>query len=202
MAKKDVSVIVRGLGVGMSILQLLMAKVKAIGGTEEDVHRLATPEGETLLENLADLIVKSAKNNFRIVTRGNRTTEEVVVAGKYDWANSNINSQNFPMRPQRSDGATIELLEFDFDPTTEQVFAEARRRGLEDPVYEEGLFFGEQYPEKQRKRPVVFLHEPWQDPSGIRFVVVLYARTGKRKLNLRYYDLRWIRLCRFAFRRK
>ena len=201
MAKKDVPAIIRGLGVGMSILQLLMAKVMAIGGTEEDVHRLATPEGETLLEKLADLIVNSAKNIFRIMIGGNRTTEEVVTAGKYGWANSNINSQNFPMRPQRSDGATIELLEFEFDPTTEQVFAEAKKRGLEDPVYEDGLFFGEQHPEEQRKRPIVFLHKPWQDPYGHRLVLVLSELAGERELYLYSCGFGWPRSCRFAFRR-
>lgn len=70
MAKKDVSAIVSGMGVGMSIIQGLDKKIRDKGGTDEDVHILATPAGEKYLDELADLVMtrKTANNYLRRLT--------------------------------------------------------------------------------------------------------------------------------------
>jgi hypothetical protein len=39
--------------------------------------------------------------------------------------------------------------------------AEAARRGLQAPTYEDALYFGIAHPDAQREAPIVFLHEPW-----------------------------------------
>lgn len=61
MAKKDVSAVVSGMGVAMNIITELVAEVKKCGGTDEDIHRLATPKGEKLIEQFAKMIVGTGK---------------------------------------------------------------------------------------------------------------------------------------------
>ncbi|OGM95309.1 hypothetical protein A2524_04540 [Candidatus Wolfebacteria bacterium RIFOXYD12_FULL_48_21] len=133
--------------------------------------------------------------SFRINTAGNRTTEEVVAAGNYDWTNDRVNGENFPMRPMPEGPRKIVYLEFEVNPYLEEkVLVEAQRQGLERPLYEDVLFFGEQYPEEQRKGPIAFLHEPWH---GWR--VGLGRDKAGRGLGLNYFGGIYRRRCRFAF---
>lgn len=72
MARKDVSAIVSGMGVGMSIIQTLDKKIRDKGGADEDVHILATPAGEEYLDRLADMVIgrkqKTANDYLRLLT--------------------------------------------------------------------------------------------------------------------------------------
>ena len=56
MAKK-VWDIVRGAGLLTSIFSALAKAVEQVGGTEEHIHNLSTPEGEGVVSRLADIIV-------------------------------------------------------------------------------------------------------------------------------------------------
>jgi len=136
---------------------------------------------------------------FQINTTGNRTTEEVVTAGNYDWTNGMVNGKNFPMRPMPEGPREIVYLEFDHNPTPEEAFAEAERRGLERPRYEDALFFGEQHPEEQRNASIVFLHEPWRGPRARLRVLVLGCVGRDRHLVLFCFGGRWFQRPRFAF---
>ncbi|MBI4993502.1 hypothetical protein HZC33_00880 [Candidatus Wolfebacteria bacterium] len=67
MAKKDVSKLISAMGVLMTIITALVAAVKRKGGMDEDIYRLATPEGEGLIEKIAELIAQvgqSANSTF------------------------------------------------------------------------------------------------------------------------------------------
>ncbi len=59
MAKKDISSIVSGAGLLTSVWTELMAQVKKHGGSDDDIHRLARPEGAETITKLAKLIVGS-----------------------------------------------------------------------------------------------------------------------------------------------
>ncbi|MEK7149603.1 MAG: hypothetical protein AAB757_01345 [Patescibacteria group bacterium] len=59
--KKDVSMLVSALGVLMGIITALFAAIKKKGGLDEDFYRLATPEGENLIEKIADIIVQTGR---------------------------------------------------------------------------------------------------------------------------------------------
>lgn len=59
--KKDVSMLVSALGVLMGIITALVAAVKKKGGSDDDFYRLATPEGENLIEKIADMIVQAGR---------------------------------------------------------------------------------------------------------------------------------------------
>ena len=144
-----------------------------------------------------------AKNIFRLTKIGDgRTTEELVRAGNYNYADPGINSRNFPVRPAKRGVREIVLLEFDHDPTSEEVLAEAMKQNLDRPVYEDALYFGVEHPEVQRERPVVFLHEPWRYPGGYLSVLYLWSSAGHRELYLSWFGSRWDCYYRFAFVRK
>lgn len=61
MARKNVSNLVSAMGVLMSIITALVVAVKKNGGTDEDIYRLATPEGESIIEKIAQIISTAGK---------------------------------------------------------------------------------------------------------------------------------------------
>ena len=195
-------------GQAFEIWKALTDAVLSRGGNDDHLRRIKTDKN--LLKKIVDLILETEKNIFTLRIGDSRTTEDVVAAGKYDWTNDLIKNQNFPMRPRFEGMVEIEFLEFDYGPTSEQVFAEAKRRNklstgytLERPQHEDALLFGEQHPEEQRKNPIVFLHVPWQDFDSGSSVIVLRESASGRDLELDWFDSgRWGRGCRFAFVRK
>jgi hypothetical protein len=139
-------------------------------------------------------------SRHRVTVGGARSTEELVAAGRYAYAHSCVTSENFPVRPLGGDAAReVVLLAFDHEPTSEEVIAEATRRGLERPVYEDALHFGAQHPDVQLERPVVFLHDPWFGFFGRRDVLCLWSNAGRREIGLEGFDGRWSHTFGFAF---
>jgi hypothetical protein len=134
-----------------------------------------------------------------------RAPAQVMQAGRFDtiWdaARSFVNGKHFPTMTSDTDDIEFEYVEFDHDPTSEEVLAEIARRGLERPTAEDALRFAERYPEEQRKAPVVFLHEPWRDAFGYRRVLYLDGWDGMRSLLGGYFVSGWRRQCRFPARR-
>lgn len=196
---KNVSAIVSGAGWVADFMGQLVEGLRRKGCTDEEIHSLVTAKVRPAMEKIVDAVAEL----IRTAKIGDgRSTEELVRAGNYNYANPDINSRNFPVRPTNCGMREIVLLEFDHDPTSEEVLAEAKKQDLERPVYEDALYFGVEHPEVQRERPVVFLHEPWRNPHGGRYVLYLWSSAGYRRLGLDCFDGRWYRVCRFAFVRK
>ena len=132
-----------------------------------------------------------------------RSTEALVEAGRYGYAHSAVLSANFPARhaggPRTRE---LILLEFGHDVGATEAVAEAARRGLEPPTYEDALYFGIEHPDVQRERPVVFLHDPWYGYFGRRDVLLLWTNAGGRELGLEGFDDPLSRTYWFAFVRK
>ncbi len=152
------------------------------------------PVVDKFVADLVDL-ARTASNVFRINVGGNRTTEQVMAAGNYQYANSWINSKNFLWR-RRNGKRTIELVDmtehgFSSDYSFADSLAVLQKLGLERPVYEDGLLFGEQHPEKQREQPIMFPHEPVLDAHGSLRVVCLWSNAGYRELRLAWARGRW-----------
>jgi hypothetical protein len=66
MPKKHTSAIVSGMGVALNIVTDLCAKVREAGGTDDDIHRLVTPDGQKILTNMARLVVEARKNDLLV----------------------------------------------------------------------------------------------------------------------------------------
>jgi hypothetical protein len=136
---------------------------------------------------------------YRITRAGRGSTEQLVEAGGYGYAHSCVTSENFPSRAVGPGPAEIVLLEFARAATASEALAEAARRGLSRPTYEDALHFGAEHPEAQRAHPIIFLHEPWVGYFGRRDVLSLWSNAGRRELGLEGFDDRFAPDCRFAF---
>ncbi len=112
-------------------------------------------------------------------------------AGGYGYAHSCVTSDNFPARAKAPGPVEILLIRFEGAVTAAEVLAEAARRGLGRPSYEDALHFGAEYPEAQREHPIVFLHEPWVGYFGRRDVLSLWSNAGRRELGLEGFDDRF-----------
>ncbi len=137
----------------------------------------------------------------RVPRHVGRSTEALVEAGGYGYAHSCVTSENFPVRGGRGDADAVDLvlLGFERDVTAAEALAEAARRGLGRPTYEDALHFGIAYPDVQQEHPVVFLHEPWVGYFGRRDVLCLWSNAGRRELGLEGFDDTWDPRYRFAF---
>jgi len=136
---------------------------------------------------------------YRLARATASSTEELVEAGGYGYAHSCVTSDNFPARARAPGPAEIVLIRFEDAVTAAEVLAEAARRGLGRPSYEDALHFGAEHPEAQREHPIVFLHEPWVGYFGRRDVLSLWSNAGRRELGLEGFDDRFGPEYRFAF---
>ncbi len=174
----------------------------------EEIDKLC--EGDTLarvracLKNGTATLVQAATAVFTFVIGDKRSAKELLAAGKYDWvgdyARQFVEGKKFRLadKPEEVD---MVLVEFNHDPTSDEVLAEFARQGLERPTEEDALRFGEKYPDEQKKYPIVFLHEPWRGSHGGLDVLVLRWGDRGRKLYCSWFGRRWRRDYRFAARR-
>jgi hypothetical protein len=128
---------------------------------------------------------------FSLVIEGDATASELVKQGSYGWADGWITDEHFPIEKHASVERTIELVGFDHDATSGEALEEFERRGLEQPTYEDALYFGIQHPEAQSQRPIVFLHEPVRDRVGSADILVLDEVRGVRGLYLLWFRRSW-----------
>jgi hypothetical protein len=64
---KEISTIVSGAGMYLSLITALDKAVKRNGGNEKDIHRLTTKDGEETLEQIAKVIVEKGIQNSLII---------------------------------------------------------------------------------------------------------------------------------------
>jgi len=55
------------MGLLMGIISELVSLVRQYGGQDEDIHRLATPDGRSVLEQIAKLIVEAGRKTCNVV---------------------------------------------------------------------------------------------------------------------------------------
>jgi hypothetical protein len=213
MAKRDVAGIVAGAGLLTSIFTEFAQAVYDRGGTAEDIHRLATPEGRAIIGKLAELTVCGTYGNTFILSIDySRPLAEVVAAGNYNYADPNITEENFPTNkvdpavdgnPTGVQGAVAMLVQPDCHIDSMRILGELDRIGLRPGSMFELAVFGEQHPEVQLKFPILAAGSVWTHPDGHRRVGYLWGDDIRRRLSHDYFDSRWWENCRFlAFRKE
>jgi hypothetical protein len=205
MAKKDVSAIVSGMGVGLSILTSFIEKARKRGLGDEVIHQLATPEGDLLLDKFVDLMEGSngkPGSSFPITVNYDSRLERMIEDGKYDWKNPDITEKNFPSDAKGTVGLTIELVHFNKVMESDEIQKKLDKQGLRPATLPELLAFGAKYPEKQRELPIVALGSVWRGWDGYRNVAYLYRYGSGRDLRLGCLGDGWDAYYRFAAVRK
>ncbi len=199
-SKKDRSAIVSGAGLLTSIFTNLVKEVKERGGDDEDIHRLTTPEGSSLLGKIADLIVRAGQGmeSFSVLVRYNQSLAEIIKMGKYGWENSNVTAENFPLQGEGEKEVEVMLFHFGREIKSEAAINEMDKAGYRPATIKELLALGYSYPELQKQFPVVALGSVCRDSDGHLQVPCLDWHGAGRLLDLDLFGLNWGDKHRFA----
>lgn len=178
MSRKNVSAVVSGLGLGLGILEALVAAIRKEGGSDEDIHRLATAEGLEILAEMARIAV-GIKDSFAV------RFAVALAACKFDWMNDYVNPANFPASVFGGVGEGHLLAQ---PPATEKGYwneaevdvwlAEKGKEGYEAATLADGLDFVAKNQEAHIDGPVVF----WASVSSHGRVACLRRGDGGRFL--------------------
>ena len=135
---------------------------------------------------------------YSLKVGGSRTMDELVRAGNYDGVHSFINQEHFPLEARDPVQVEVELVDMGRIAFSKEALEEFEKRGLRRPTCEEAIYFGEQHPDAQRHRPIVWPHQPFQHPAdNSHRVFVMFGGTGYRSLDL-YFDSAFGAYCLFA----
>ncbi len=187
------------------ILQSLVERVKKRGYSDDDILRVATAQGDRLLDKFADVMVEAASKRrdiFPVAVNYDLSVEEAIQAGDYQAVHSDITSKNFPSTRRGQTELEIMLVRFDRRMASEDVVRELDEEGLRAAELPEFLAFGAKYPDVQRKFSVVGLGSVWRDRKGYPNVPCLYTASEGRYLDLHWWDDGWYSYSRFAAIRK
>lgn len=142
-------------------------------------------------------------NTYSLIVDYERSAENAVMAGRYDWSDLDIISRNFPITRRGKSKVAVELIHFNRYISTDEALRELDRMGYRPAELNELLAFGEKYPDVQRGFPVIALGSVWLSPDGSRCVSCLDDGSGSaRSLDLSWVEGDWSDLCRFAAVRK
>jgi hypothetical protein len=184
-----------------TILQSLLEKVKKRGYSDEEILRVASAQGDQLLDKFADVIAQSARKPreaYPVAVNYDLPVEEAIEAGNYQAVNADIKSKNFSWTQTGKANVEIVLIRFEHRISSEDVLRELAKEGLRAAELPELLAFGATYPEVQRKFSVVGLGSVWKDRRGDRNVPCLYEASEGRYLDLHWWDDGWYSYSRFA----
>lgn len=131
----------------------------------------------------------SAYQSF-MVHIGNRSVKELLEAGKYDgYVNSNITDANFP--DDTTGDKEVFLFPISDILDTDDVIAKMDKENFKPASVKTGLAFGEQYPDFQRRNPLIALGSVWVAPFGARRVLGLWGRGSARDADLDWCGHQW-----------
>ena len=150
----------------------------------------------------AALELASQKDSYPISVDYERSVEDGVKAGLYDYTNPNITSINFKTKRKGKADLVVELVRFNTRISTDYALRELDRMGYRPVELRELLAFGEKYPEVQRKFPIIALGSAWWRRDGVRRVPCLYGSGSRRDLYLHWVEYGWGLFYRFAAVRK
>lgn len=189
--------IVSGMGLALSIITNLVGKVRKAGGTDEDIHCLATPEGETTLEKMANIIVGAKRQTFKVLVDYTKSLKQMIKAGKYDWVNNDITNDHFHITGSGQKEVEITLFHFNRGISSDGAIAEMEKAGYRPAFVEELSALGAAEKELQKQFPINALGSVWRCPCGGR-VPSLHWRGAERRLGLSWFEGGWAEHWRFS----
>lgn len=200
-----------GMGKALGLVQAICRKVRQQGGTEDDLRRLLGEEGESVLEQFAKLIVDGQKEKvagantrltFELAINYDQFLDQMIAVGRYDWTNSDITVENFPITGQGQLAVRAELFHFNRVMFSDQVLQELDRAGYRPATIEELLALGGQEPDLQRQFPIVALGSQWRRSRRHWSVPCLGEWRSLRGLDLFWFESGWFEVCPFLAVRK
>lgn len=185
--KKDVGAVVAGMGVAMSIITSIYQKLKAKGLGDVDLHMLATPKGDLLLDKLVELMVEARFGAIKASGRPEPTITPIVFARDYQCTlvqarnrmrlrghvDSRVNDQNLPPEHRNGEREFV-LVCFNCEigdnpnPRRSELLRGLDSLGLEFEGPMELCFVGSdpRTCDFMRKNPIVARRQVWKDLEG------------------------------------
>lgn len=202
------------LGNGVKILQLISQKetpgdqVQRVveSGLLSDIldANLASVDRDMVRQALGlnPIGIRATITSYPMSINYDRSVEDGIKAGNYDWKNDDITSEHFPSQETGTKEATVELFHYGKDMDTDEILTDLDKQGYREATLKELLALGEKYPNLQREFPIIALGSIWQLRDGYRYCSYLFRRSSKRYLHLNWIGDRWYAHCRFAAVRK
>jgi len=183
---------------------------------ESDLHKLATAmENKKLSVNqVIELIENSNVQSQKVIDTTDeiklaidytKTIKQVIADGEYDYKNSNVTSENFPISPEmigKKVEVSAKLFHFNHDISSNDAISKMDKDGYRPAALMELLTLGFLFPELQRQFPIVALGSVWCDTGDDHRVLYLEVYASKRKLDFTWFDGGWSARCRFLGVRK
>ncbi|HEC20941.1 MAG TPA: hypothetical protein ENI70_00300 [Candidatus Peregrinibacteria bacterium] len=195
-----------GMGVGMSILTKLMEKARRRGLSDEDFHSLATPEGDSIIDQLVGLMMETKEfgkvniETHTVTVDYGLSVKKACKVGEYDDENDEITSENFPSTRTGKAGIEIKTVCFNLYMSLDETLARLDRMSLRPAELSELLALGAQKPDLQRKFTIVALGSVWEEEDGHCWAPLLGGHELSRELGLSWFG--WDHHCRLAAVRK
>lgn len=129
-----------------------------------------------------------------------KTLEQMIVNGRYDGKNDDINSKNFPFNPKLiglNSEISVKLFHFDFNIYSVNVITEMSKVAYRPATLAELLSLGEAYPGLQRQFPIVGLGSVWDYAVVGSSAPVLSSDNFGRILCLPWFGIHWDNSYRF-----
>lgn len=202
------STVVRGASLAASILNKIDTAIKEKGGSEDALDILDKKEGATLIDVIADGLVKAelkTRNRFPVEVDYTKSLADMVKAGGYDYVSESITAENFPIE---GDGVVESELFMVYDygwQASRWVIEKMEKMGLVPAKIEHLLALGAKYPDLQREYPIICLGSSWVSSAynlRFRFCPRLGRWHDQRKLDLHDSPESVPSCCRVAFVRK
>lgn len=127
---------------------------------EDQLEDPKPPVGE-VQEMQRDEVSEFANQIFPVEVDYSRSLKEMISAGKYEWAHSDIIEEHFPIFGQDKYKVDLELIHFNKVINSDEVLAELKKRGYRPATLPELLAFGAKYPDEPGWYPIVALGSVW-----------------------------------------
>jgi hypothetical protein len=160
-------------------------------------HFKAIRADKNLAEEISKFIISKIIGDYNAVIDYDLSLAEMIAVGKYEWTNSEITAERFPVKGKGQVNINFTVKHFARSISTETALKELDEQGLRPATIEELLAFGVKYPNEQRKYPIVALGSVGLNSHGHRVVAFLSEDDSKRRLFLYYGGSGWVGCYRF-----
>lgn len=168
---------------------------RSIDWFEAIVNKLG---GEAQAERFlrSELVVKDVRPALSIAVDYNMSLEDMIAAGRYDWANGDITKERFPIKGKGVKEFAVTLVHFGHFMSSDNAVKEMKKKWLRPATHDELLSFGAKYPDMQREFLIVALGFSALMYDA-RFVLYLIKGCSGRHLNFGLWGDGWNGDCRF-----
>lgn len=156
-------------------------------------------EGSRSAESLADYLQIFVFGQFRkVLVNYDDPIYGRIDRDQYAFVADGLRPEHFPVRGKGQQEVIYDYLEFDHEPTTEEVMRAVESRGnVRLPDFAETMAYHKANPEERMKAPVISLCGAIEDRVDKRYVAYVLANEDGVSLYWRWFRNRWLQHCRF-----